>query len=183
MAEIVGPGGVVGPVGVLGDPPPGWTQLWKGDGIQMVGRYLHKPMGTRRPDLLGLSEIVALGPDDADDMLALVAVAQPGPFERRTVEFGGYVGFRHAGRLVAMAGRRMKLEGAQEISAVATDPNFRRRGLAEQLVRRVAEEILDEGDLPILHASLGNVEAVRLYESMGFQRRRVITFGRVQAPH
>ena len=68
-------------------------------------------------------------------MLVLVAEAQPGPFLARTIEFGGYLGIRSQGRLIAMAGQRLRPPGYTEISAVATDPGHRRQGLAELLVR------------------------------------------------
>ncbi len=182
MAELIGPGGLAGPVGILGDPPRGWTQLWKGDGIQMVGDRFASSGDVPSVDTGGLSDVVDLGSGDVDQILALIAVAAPGPFERRTVEFGGYVGVRHGDQLVAMAGRRMHVPGAVEISAVATHPDFRRRGLAGNLVHQVARGILAEDAVPFLHASITNLGAIRLYEAMGFRRRRVITFRRVQAP-
>jgi len=181
MAELVGPRGVVGPVGVLGDVPEGWTQIWKGHGLQMVGDRISAAPADGPPGELA-DVVVDLGKDDVDDMLDLVALAEPGPFERRTIEFGGYVGVRRHGRLVAMAGERMQLPGFSEISAVATHPEARREGLARELVSRVARSIIDRGNTPVLHASSTNQAAIALYRAMGFTPRRLITFGRVQAP-
>ncbi len=115
-------------------------------------------------------------------MLELVARTRPGPFARRTVELGGYVGIRRAGRLVAMAGERMRPTGWAEISAVATDPDHRRQGLGELLVRAVATGIAARGEVPMLHASADNTGAIRLYEAMGFTVRRRARFLGVRAP-
>ena len=57
--------------------------------------------------------------------------------------------------------------GFAEVSAVATDPDHRRQGLAELLVRRVAARIIRRGEMPILHTDASNAGAIRLYRSMG----------------
>ena len=47
-------------------------------------------------------------------MLALVAATAPGPFGRRTPLLGRYLGIRDGGRLVAMAGERLRVPGHVE---------------------------------------------------------------------
>jgi predicted GNAT family acetyltransferase len=76
-----------------------------------------------------------------------------------------------------MAGRRLNPQGWCEISAVCTDPDFRGRGMAGRLVRTLVANIRDGGELPFLHAALTNVNAIRLYESMGFVVRTELNFG------
>jgi predicted GNAT family acetyltransferase len=125
---------------------------------------------------------VTLTDVDVPDMLALVAEARPGPFLARTVEFGGYVGVRHDDRLVAMAGERLRPRGFTEVSAVATHPDHRKKGLAERLVRAVVHAATARGDVPFLHAAVSNTNAVRLYESMGFTVRRTVWFRVLQVP-
>ena len=120
--------------------------------------------------------IVDLGPEDVDDMLDLAARSRPGPFLSRTVEFGGYVGVRRKARLIAMAGERLHLPGSAEISAVTTDPDHRRQGWAERLVRTAAAGIIRRGEMPFLHTDASNAAAIRLYRSMGFTHRRPVTF-------
>jgi hypothetical protein len=72
-----------------------------------------------------------LGAADVPEILDLIDRTQPGPFRRRTVELGTYLGLRSAdGRLIAMAGERLHPAGWTEISAVCTDPAHRRKGLA-----------------------------------------------------
>jgi ribosomal protein S18 acetylase RimI-like enzyme len=187
LAQLVGPNGTVSLTGDPPDPPPGWTVIARFVGVQMVGDDVRIPgmdVGSSPP---GSAESVLpvpmpLGPVDAPEMLALVEVTQPGPFERRTVEFGGYLGIRIGGRLVAMAGERLRPPGYAEISAVATDPNYQRRGLARHLVLTVAEGIVRRGDIPFLHASTTNTGAIRLYESLGFTIRRPVVFLLLEAP-
>ena len=58
--------------------------------------------------------IEELGENDVPEMLALAALTEPGPFRQRTIQFGGYVGMRDGGRLVAMAGRRIAVPATEK---------------------------------------------------------------------
>jgi ribosomal protein S18 acetylase RimI-like enzyme len=173
LAELTGPGGVAATAGVPADPPDGWQVLAVIDGVQLTGDLV-----TGTPD----HEAIALGPDDVPDMLDLVARTEPGPFRERTVEFGGYLGIRQSGALIAMAGERLRPPGWTEISAVCTDPQFRGQGLASRLTLAVAAAIRARGDTPFLHVMSSNVIAIRLYESLGFRVRRTAPFVVAQAP-
>jgi len=148
-------------------PPPGWIVRYEGVGIQMVA-----------PDLEGEPDpgAIPLGAADVVEMLDLVKRTRPGPFLPGTVEFGGYLGLRHEGALVAMAGERLRLPGWTEISAVCTDPGVRGVGLATRLVRAVTAAIRARGDRALLHVASDNVGAIRLYRSLGFVERRQIAF-------
>jgi ribosomal protein S18 acetylase RimI-like enzyme len=167
LAKLVGPGGLALLAGV-GAVPDGWQVTRRTPGVQLVAT------GELRaePD----PEAVPLGPADAPEMLALVALTKPGPFRERTVELGGYLGIRDGGRLVAMAGERFRPAGYAEISAVCTDPAYRGRGLAGRLIRAVAAGILARGETPCLQAAEDNVGAIRLYRNLGFSYRRPIVF-------
>jgi ribosomal protein S18 acetylase RimI-like enzyme len=147
------------------DAPYGWRGQHAVPALQMV-----------LPDAVELpvARVEPLGPADVDAMLDLVARTQPGPFERRTIELGGYIGVRDGGELVAMAGERMRPPGWTEISAVCVSPEHRGRGLARRVVSAVAGGIRDRGDRPMLHVSARNDRAIALYESMGFVVRREI---------
>ncbi len=109
---------------------------------------------------------------DTDVMVALAAATNPGPFRDRTIEMGTYIGHRVDGRLVAMAGERLKPPGFTEISAVCTDPAHRRRGLARELTLAVAEAVRNRGDEAFLHVLRTNESAIALYRSIGFVLRR-----------
>jgi len=154
--------------------PSDWTLVWELPGVQLVG--------TDRLQAAPDPQAVELGPADVEEMLALVARTEPGPFGPRTPEFGGYLGIREEGRLIAMAGERMQPGGWSEISAVCTDPQFRGRGLASRLIRAVAHGIRGRGLTPMLHAAAANPGAVRLYESLGFAERRRPVFLGVRTP-
>jgi predicted GNAT family acetyltransferase len=76
---------------------------------------------------------------DADDLrpgsgrcrrhAGLVELTRPGPFRRRTVELGAFLGIRERGRLVAMAGG-MWIGEHREVSGICTHPEAQGRGLA-----------------------------------------------------
>jgi len=174
LIDLVGPGGEVGFSGADPDLPPGWVVLWRGAGVQLV----ETPALAPRPD----DEAVELGAADVAEMLAIVERNQPGPFRPRTYELGRYVGIRREGRLVAMAGERLHPTGWTEISAVSTDPDFRRRGLASRLVLDVAFHIRERGDRTLMHAAATNVNAIATYERLGFALRRTTTFAGVRTP-
>lgn len=84
---------------------------------------------------------------------------------------GRFIGLRVDGRLVAMAGERMRFAGHVEVSGVCTHPDFRGRGLARRLSAAVAADIQRRGALPFLHAWTANKAAIALYESLGFEVR------------
>ncbi len=165
-ARLVGPGAVLVTAGIA-EPPAGWQTTFSLPGVQMVATALRS-----EPD----PEAVLLGPADVPEMTDLVARTEPGPFRERTIELGTYLGIRQDGALVAMAGERLGLPGWTEISAVCTDPAYRGRGLAARLVRAVAAGIEARGRTPCLHAAAQNVNAIRLYEKLGFVTRRPIVF-------
>jgi len=179
LAALVGPGAVVITTGCTGTPPEGWEVEYDGEAVQLTGERL---VGAPAPALPAGVEVVTLGAADATDMVELVALTRPGPFAPRTWELGGYVGVRRDGRLVAMAGERMRPVGWAEISAVATRPDHRRQGLGELLVRQVAAGIAARGEVPMLHASTDNTTAIRLYEAMGFTLRRHTRFVATRSP-
>lgn len=115
-------------------------------------------------------ETVVLGPDDVPEMLALVALTDPGPFRSRTIELGTYLGIRRGGELIAMAGTRFALPAHTEISAVCTHPSYQGQGLARRLIGAVAARITATGRTPFLHTGGTNTAAIRLYEALHFTR-------------
>jgi len=109
---------------------------------------------------------------DVPEMLALTHATQPGPFGPRTLELGSYFGVRKDGRLVAMAGERMRLDGFTEISAVCVDPAFRGHGYARGLMLLLISVISTRGETPFLHVSSANERAIALYRTLGFVDRQ-----------
>ncbi|WP_433223258.1 GNAT family N-acetyltransferase [Dactylosporangium sp. CS-047395] len=167
VAALAGPGAVIAVTGDGPPPPSHWAVVEDAGGVQLVDAGVEA-----RPE----PEAVVLTADDVPEILDLIGRTRPGPYRQRTIELGTYLGIRRDGRLVAMAGERLHLDGWTEISAVCTDPGFRGQGLATRLVRAVAHGIRERGEQPLLHAAATNVNAIRLYESIGFVLRRTTAF-------
>lgn len=174
LAALVGPGAEISIGGQRLTAPAGWAVRWHLAGVQMV---LDAP-----PPAAADPEIVPLGPDDGAEMQDLVVRTEPGPFRPRAVEMGSYLGIRRDGRLVAMAGERLHPPGFVEVSAVCTDPAYRKQGLASRLTGAVAAGIAARGETPFLHAAASNTNAIRLYERLGFRLRRPSTFLALTVP-
>jgi ribosomal protein S18 acetylase RimI-like enzyme len=167
LAGIVGAGEFVAIV-APGDASFGsaWQHVQR---LQLIQMVCEKPVAL--PEL----EPAPLSSADVPDMLALVELTRPGPFGRRTIEMGRYVGFRDGGRLVAMGGERMRPPGHTELSAICASPEVRGRGLAEAVVRALAASIQARGEVPFLHVMVGSpsqAAAVSLYKRVGFEERR-----------
>jgi ribosomal protein S18 acetylase RimI-like enzyme len=154
--------GVIGPFEIA--LPSHWEVLRSARITQMV-----RP--AREPLPEGRVVWTTLGAADVAEMLALVELTQPGPFRTRTIELGRFVGIRDRGRLVAMAGERMSVDGFREVSGVCTHPDVRGRGLARALTALVVNRMEGAGERPFLHVLSANAEAIALYGALGFVRR------------
>ena len=175
MAAVIGPAARAVVLIERYDPPDGWTLLAETPGLQMV-KSVPGPTYVVDPRVLEMTD------DDVDDMLALVAATEPGPFERRTIELGRYIGVREDGALVALAGQRMQLDDHVEISAVCTDPAVRGQRLASVLMADLIASVEAGGQEPILHVRQDNTNAIALYERLGFVVHRPFMARAVQAP-
>ncbi len=167
LAALVGPDATAAVSAPRIEPPPGWGVVADIAGVQFVDAGV-----AAEPD----PEAVVLRPADAPEMLALVKRTRPGPFLPRTVEMGTYLGIRHDGELIAMAGERLHPPGWTEISAARTsatagaalppgscEPSSPGYGSA---ARPRCSRML----------AASNVNAIRLYESLGFALRRHTRF-------
>lgn len=115
-----------------------------------------------------------LGTTDVPEMLELTAATEPGPFSPQTIQMGSYFGIRAGdGRLVAMAGERLRSTAFAEISAVCTHPEFRGRGYAQALTTFLAAQIMAAGKIPFLHVKSENGAKV-VYQKIGFRVRAAI---------
>lgn len=123
-----------------------------------------------------------LGEADAADMLALATLTVPGPFFEKTHQLGDFIGVKQDGRLVAMAGERMRPSGFTEVSGVCTHPDHRGHGYASALMRVVTQRILERGEQAFLHVYAAHTATIALYETLGFLVRTPITYTVLDAP-
>jgi ribosomal protein S18 acetylase RimI-like enzyme len=185
LAGLVGSGGTVG---LFLDQPyenephelcSGWTfvagalllQMVADDGIVLPAR----PRSGRErsaPEPL-TPDLLELGRPDSPEMIELTALTKPGPFSTRTHELGAYLGIRREGKLVAMAGERLKVPGHTEVSAVCTHPEHTGHGYAAILMMEVMGRIRERGETPFLHVRQDNERAIEIYKRLGFRERKV----------
>ncbi len=144
-----------------GAAPPGWKIDAESTMFRMVWRGA-MPADYPAPDAQ------ALGPQHAAQALELALLCKPGPFGLRTIELGDYFGYFDGGRLMAMAGERLRAPGLCEISGVCTHPDYQGRGLAKQLILKLVRRHLQRGDTSFLHVMRSN-DAHQLYLRMGFE--------------
>jgi predicted GNAT family acetyltransferase len=144
---------------------PGLTAVLRRPLVQMV---FAGPLPAGEAD----AAIAPLDESDADEMLALATLQQPGPFRRETRRMGRFVGVKRDGRLAAMAGERFHFPGFCELSGVCTHPDFGGGGLGTRLSAHVTRAILERGETPFLHAWTDNHGAIALYERLGYRIRR-----------
>lgn len=181
LRDLVGPSGLAFLAASHLEAPDGWSkqvsiscrQMW------LQGALVPDPGAAR-----GSADVpfLRLGERDVPAMLALVERTQPGPFVKRTIELGTYLGVRDGHDLVAMAGERLHPPGFTEISAVCTDASHRGRGLASRLVREIVEQIRARGEKPFLHLTLENEPAHRIYAALGFETRTFPDVVALRAP-
>ena len=176
LARLLGPEGTAAiPLATIPVLPDGWTVVRSVYSAQMV-------WNTQTPLPVEHSS-EELSSSHVDEMLALVELTKPGPFSKRTPELGSYLGIREAGQLVAMAGERLKPYGYTEISAVCTHPDYRGRGYASSLVSILIQRITKRNEIPFLHVRTEDVDAIGVYEKLGFKTKRNINIAVVKNDH
>jgi len=143
--------------------PAGWEELDRFPLLQMVA--------SRDPGDVDVATTLLTAADSAA-MLDLVAATKPGPFGPRTPLLGRYLGIWQGGRLVAMAGERLRVTGHVELSGICVHPEARGKGYAAALTRRLMRLAFEGGEVPFLHVRPDNVGAVALYKRLGFETRR-----------
>jgi len=168
LAALMKPDNVVGLFSA--EPVPA-----NGDLVVVGHKMIEQMIYQGREILPAMGEHVPLTPADISEAEELVALTKPGPFARRTIMLGSYIGVRDGGQLVAMAGERMRFDGFTEISAVCTHPDHRGRGHAFRLVSALMQSILARGETPFLHIYSDNARAAVLYRKLGFRHRRSMT--------
>lgn len=167
LAALIPEGGDISLLEPAPPRPPASVRAATRAGIQMTATALTADAAR--------FAIEPLSDADAAEMLALALLTKPGPFRNKTHLLGRFIGIRDGGRLVAMAGERLQIEGFIEVSAVCTHPDYRGRGFGAALLRAVGARILAEGATPFLHSYADNAGAIALYRKLGFELRCPVT--------
>ena len=169
LAGLVGEGGTVG---LFLDEPyadrPGWEFVVGAPLLQMIADDGTPEKPRPDPNL----ELIPLGGNHSPEMIELTSLTKPGPFGTRTHELGTYLGVRRNGKLVAMAGERLKVPGHTEVSAVCTHPEHTGKGYAQVLMTEIMGGIRDRGETPFLHVRGDNARAIEIYKRLGFRERK-----------
>jgi len=165
LKSLVDADELIAVLGRLPDDLPGWEIAESSHIPQMICESLKS---------VPKVDAIRLTAKEVPEMLELIAIAQPGPFLRRTIELGQYFGIRQDDQLVAMAGERLHMTGFCEVSAVCTHPDYRGRGCGGALTTIVAESIFARGEMPFLHVAPTNKIAKKLYAKLGFHIRKEI---------
>lgn len=173
-ADLAGLVGVGGTATVLLDNAyearEGWELVAGAPLLEMICENLPPARANSGASNLA-PQMVSLGARDSAEMVALATLTKPGPFGSRTHELGKYAGIRCQGKLVAMAGERLKVPGYTEVSAVCTHPEHTGKGYAQVLMEEIMRGIRERGEIPFLHVRQDNTRAVALYERLGFRVR------------
>jgi len=174
LAGLVGSGGTAA---VFLDDPFIECEGWKAvGGAPLLEMVSENGISARVNPARSLPQITELGPQDSPDMVKLAALTRPGPFGSRTHELGTYLGIRSEGKLVAMAGERLKIPGYTEVSAVCTHPEHTGKGHAQVLMMELMRRIRSRGETPFLHVREDNLRAVQIYERLGFRVRVLLHY-------
>jgi predicted GNAT family acetyltransferase len=121
-------------------------------------------------------DIQPLTEEDTTEMMALTNVTQPGPFSIRTREMGTFLGIKINGTLAAMAGERLHASSWREVSGVCTDPSHRGKGYAKILIKKILDLHSSRKQNSFLHVLVDNSAGVKLYESLGFEKRAILNY-------
>jgi ribosomal protein S18 acetylase RimI-like enzyme len=149
--------------------PKGWILKANVEGRQFV-------LDKYTPPEKYMATPVALDNKNVEEMMQLTALTKPGPFGKRTIEFGRYFGIFQNDQLAAMTGQRLHVADFTEMSAVCTHPDHLGKGFAATLLQHQINLILTQGQIPFLHVRADNARAIELYKRVGLKVSRLMNF-------
>ncbi|TDE04146.1 GNAT family N-acetyltransferase [Flavobacterium hiemivividum] len=156
---------------IVGEKPEIPATLKIGNELVCLQMTIFKPI-----DIPITDTIIKLEESHREDLLELVKIVYPEYFKAKTATLGNYYGIYKDNQLVAITGERMQMNDFTEISAVITHPDHIGKGYAKQLVAHATNVIFNQNKTAFLHVYEKNFGAIKLYEKLGFEARRKISF-------
>lgn len=140
-----------------------------------LGTHHKMKLSSYRPDRLNIYSdgIKRLDRYHLPELIQLYGRSYPGNyFDRRLLETGKYFGYYERDRLVSVSGLHVYSDEYRIaiLGNIATDPDYRGRGLAGALTARLTDELVGEGKQIMLNVSAENDPAIRCYRRLGFEK-------------
>jgi ribosomal protein S18 acetylase RimI-like enzyme len=148
---------------------PGWQLIHEIRGLQFVFTGTNIAANNS-------PELIPLESKHIEEMIALARLTKPGPFDKRTIDFGNYYGIFDNNKLAAMTGQRLHVKNYTEVSAVCTHPDHTGKGYAAVLTSHQLNLICNSGKIPFLHVRNDNQRAIGLYLRIGFTQNGPMNF-------
>jgi ribosomal protein S18 acetylase RimI-like enzyme len=134
---------------------PEWQMCFRGD-----------------PDLLDPGDAEPLQSKQIPAMQKLAQIVGLTSLEDNPLAHGPAYGVWEGRTLAAMGSTHLSIPQAVEIGNIATHPDYRRQGYAANVISALVRASMKRAETVFLMVYQSNVEAVRLYERMGFERER-----------
>lgn len=148
-----------------------------------LGRFTEESLGTHhkmklvsragnRPNVSD-DRVVRLDITNSEDLMNLYDRSYPGNyFDVRLLSTGKYFGYFDGGRILAASGIHVYSDeyNIAVLGNIATDPDYRNRGLATAVTSRLVDELISEGRLVTLNVGAANYPAIECYRKLGFEK-------------
>lgn len=132
---------------------------------------LESPTGYRLN--VSYDRISRLDLSNSKELTALYNRSYPGNyFDVRLLRTRKYFGYFDGCRIVAVSGIHVYSDeyNIAVLGNIATDPDYRNRGLATAVTSRLVDELVSEGKLVILNVGAANRPAIECYRKLGFEK-------------
>ncbi len=153
---------------------PGLEEIFRRE-FQIESHGEHYKMALQNNSALqaiDCSKVKRLLPEDLDDIIRCYSLAYPDNwFDPRMLETGMYFGLEKENCLRSIAGVHVysRQYNVAALGNIATDPDYRGRGLAKLVTAKLVQSLSDHIDYIGLNVKSDNHHAIRLYEKLGFK--------------
>jgi len=156
--------------------PPAMTYLKKY--YHLTSNGTHYKMGLEHPgelDKIDTSSVEPMDHSNLAELQKLLKISYPHNwFFPQLLATKQYFGIRREDKLISMGGVHV-FSPAYRVAAlgnVTTHPEFRKQGLASQIIAAVCKSLLNEVDYIGLNVSIANKSAISCYEKLGFEIKK-----------